>query len=137
MKKLRNEQLYQIKMNFFNEVSVLMKIDFENLKYNFPRLNEDKVANKVYRRNSSLNKIISTCKKYELLIPHERLVPRAIPLFFKREMTNPDLEKVVQAQRYIEKYAELEMKLEFLSKNEVKRLFEEFTKENVKKMIID
>ncbi|HDD6623560.1 TPA: hypothetical protein PBF49_001601 [Staphylococcus aureus] len=115
----------------------LMKIDFENLKYNFPRLSEDKVANKVYRRNSSLNKIISTCKKYELFIPHETLVPTAIPLFFKREMTNPDLEKVVQARSYIEKYAELNMELEFLSKDEVKRLFEEFTKENVKKMIID
>lgn len=42
----------------------------------------------------------------------------------------------MQARRYIEKYAELNMELEFLSKDEVKRLFEEFTKENVKKMII-
>lgn len=120
-----------------NKLLELMKIDFENLKHNFPRLNEDKVANEVYRRNSSLNKIISTYKKYELFIPHETLIPSAIPLFFKREMTNPDLEKVVQARRYIEKYVELNMELEFLSKDEVKRLFEEFTKENVKKMIID
>lgn len=120
-----------------NKLLELMKIDFDNLKYNFPRLDEDKVANKVYRRNSSRNKIISTCKKYELLIPHERLVPRAIPLFFKREMTNPDLEKVAQARKYIEKYAELKMELELLSKDEVKRLFEEFTKENVKKIVID
>ena len=120
-----------------NKLLELMKIDFENLKHNFPRLNEDKVANKVYRRNSSLNKIISTYKKYELFIPHETLVPTAIPLFFKIVMTNPDLEKFLQARRYIEKYAELNMELEFLSKDEVKRLFEEFTKENVKKMIID
>lgn len=118
-----------------SKLTNLIKTDYENLCENNPKADKDKLVDKAYRRHSSINKIWQTYKKYELKIPHEELTPSAIPFFFRKVITNPSLKSHAQAQRYLEKYAELEITLKSFTKEETDKLFEGITRENFKSIL--
>lgn len=113
----------------------LIRTDYENLIEVSHKADKDKLVNKTYRRHSSINKTWRTYKKYELKIPHEEYVPSAIPFFFRKVRTNPSLSSQAQAERYMEKYAELEIELKSVTKEEIEKLFEGITRENLKRII--
>ncbi|MCG1072095.1 hypothetical protein K4P50_11000 [Staphylococcus epidermidis] len=127
-----------ISTNYDNAKSKLLNLirtDYKNLIEDNPKADKDKLVNKTYRRHSSINKTWRTYKKYELKIPHEELVPSAIPFFFRKVKTNPSSLEHAQAQCYIEKYAELDMALKTVTKKEKEKLFEGITKENLKRIM--
>lgn len=113
----------------------LIKTDYEHLCEINPEADKDKLVNKAYRRHSSINKIWQTYKKYESKIPHEELTTSVVPFFFRKVTTNPSLKSHVQAQRYIEKFAEFEIILKSVTKEETEKLFEGITKENLKSIL--
>ncbi|WP_445816061.1 hypothetical protein [Staphylococcus aureus] len=113
----------------------LIRIDYNNLCENKPKVEKDKLIQEAFKRNSSLNKITINCNKYMLAIPHEVKVPTIIPFLFKKRMTNPSTQAFKQAQMYLEVYYEFKMVIDLLSKEELMKIFDEITMENVKKSI--
>lgn len=113
----------------------LIKTDYEHLCEINPKSDKDKLVDKAYRRHSSINNIWKTYKKYEVKIPHEELTTSAIPFFFRKVITNPSLKSHAQAQRYLEKYAELEIALKSVTKEETEKLFEGITRESLKRIM--
>lgn len=113
----------------------LIKTDYGNLCEINPNADKDKLVNKAYRRHSSINKTWQTYKKYELKIPHEELTLSVVPFFFRKVITNPSLKSYAQAQRYLEKSAELEIALKSVTKEETEKLFEGITRENLKRIM--
>lgn len=118
-----------------SKLTNLIKTDYENLCENNPKADKDKLVNKAYRRHSSINKIWKTYKKYEWHIPHEELASSIVPFFFRKVITNPSLKSYAQAQRYLEKSAELEIALKSVTKEETEKLFEGITRENLKRIM--
>jgi hypothetical protein len=129
---MKSEMYYYARDQLLN----LIKTDFDNLCEKNPKSDKNKLIQKAYKRNLSLNKITTTYKKYELFIPHETTVPTIIPFIFMNKMTNPSVQAFRQAQLYIEAYSEFKMIVDVLSKEEVKKVFDGITKESVKKINI-
>ncbi|HFE4994881.1 TPA: hypothetical protein ACF89A_002730 [Staphylococcus aureus] len=113
----------------------LIHIDYNNLCENKPKVEKGKLIQKAYKRNSSLNKITINYDKYMLSIPHEENVPTIIPFLFKKRTTNPSTQAFKQAQMYLEAYYEFKMVIDLLSKEELMKIFDGITKENVKNSV--
>lgn len=113
----------------------LIQIDFDNLCESSFIKDQTYLFQRAYKRNSSLKQVNKTYLKYQLHLPHETMVPTIIPFLFMKKITNPKQKEIRRAVIYIETYSKFLSILEILSKDEVKKLFDEITKENVKRAL--
>lgn len=119
------EKLDKIKTEILYCIEELTKIEHErNIN-----VNEHKSWNKAFKKTNSLRKINKLATKYKTDLPHYEMKKHTkIPFLYKEQLTSPNIDKVRQAEMYLEKFEKLKFLTKEMNEQEIKSCFNKYNK---------